>query len=199
MAVALAAMFIALGGTGYAATQLASQRSEARHDLTALKKYLAANAVPNAKHASVADHASTAGQATTASLATVANSSSQASNALSLGGIAASGYTLRDCASQTGQVKGFAYVPASASFSSTFVEVANSYNCSGQAVEARRYEPGGYEVKFVGSPVTIAVGSSYASAFGASLVFDQVGPGDFLVHSFNGSGGVDGPFAVLTP
>jgi hypothetical protein len=35
-----------------------------------------------------------------------------ANNALALGGIPASGFTRSDCASTTGQIKGFAIIPA---------------------------------------------------------------------------------------
>jgi len=80
-----------------------------------------------------------------------------ASNALSLGGLPASEFTHRDCASTTGQIKGFATVPASEGFSSSFVPVSPSYSCSGAAVEARRLATGRYEVKFVGNPAAIAV------------------------------------------
>ena len=80
-----------------------------------------------------------------------------ANNALSLGGIPASDFTRRDCASLTGQIKGFATIPAGAGHTEEFHPVSPSYNCSGGAVEARYLVEGFYEIRFVGNPAAIAV------------------------------------------
>jgi hypothetical protein len=111
MAVAMTALFVALGGTGYAATQLPRagdvQSAAKKHkkpatdttadkslfqtlfaaaddsgkDLAGVNTYLAATAVPNAKHASGADTATNANHASSADSATNANHASSADTA----------------------------------------------------------------------------------------------------------------------
>jgi hypothetical protein len=90
-----------------------------------------------------------------------------ANNALSLGGIPASEFTRRDCASLTGQIKGFAMIQSGPEFPSEFVTIPSTYNCSGGAVEARRLTTGRYEVKFVGNPAALAFAT--VDGFGTSL------------------------------
>jgi hypothetical protein len=138
--------------------------------------------------------------------ATTATSAGTAGNAMTLDGIAGSGYTRSDCNSTTGQVKGFALIPASPSFPTTFTDLGTAYNCSGQRVEARRIAQGQYEIRFLGSPVTIAVGNavtatSNGSVFNEVVSFNRVAPGDFQVGVYQVNTGhvVDGAFAVLTP
>jgi len=84
-----------------------------------------------------------------------ANTANTANNALALGGIPASGYTRNDCASITGQIKGFAIVPAEPGV--VFTSVGIQYNCSGQGVEAVRIGLGAYDVRFPGNPAVIAM------------------------------------------
>jgi hypothetical protein len=128
-------------------------------------------------------------------------SDAKAPDADRLGGIPPSGYTHSDCASVTGQIKGFTRVLASPSFSSDFVDVGG-YNCSGQAVEAKRSFPGVYEVRFLGNPATIAVGNVLNTG-GLLLHFVsliQLGPGHFTVAVFTpGPTFVDTPFALIVP
>lgn len=197
MTVAITALFIALGGTAYATTT----QTDPQKDLTAVKSYLAHHAVPAARLAYNANLASVANSATNATNASNANN---ANNALSLGGIPASGYTRSDCSSLTGQVKGFMYLSEEAfgpPISSTFVNASSAYNCSGQAVQVRQISNGVYEVKFDGSPATIAVGNVYGD--NAFLSLSNVGPGDFYVSIFNPSPGFDVPenvsFGLVTP
>lgn len=86
-----------------------------------------------------------------------------ADNALALGGIPASGFTRSDCASTTGQIKGFAIVPKNLPTTGTFTPVSPSYNCSGQAVEAWQPEGQGlgiYNVRFLGNPAEIAMATA---------------------------------------
>jgi hypothetical protein len=125
-----------------------------------------------------------------------------ASNALALGGIPASGYTRNDCNSLTGQIKGFALVPEV--LSSTFTNVPGAYNCSGQVVQARRIAEGEYEVKFLGSPVTIAVGNVIDNADlsdDAFVSFSAQGPGDFDVSLYNVVLKIheNRPFSIVAP
>jgi hypothetical protein len=236
LVVSLVALFVALGGTTYAATSLPKNSVGTAQlkknavtsakikdgSVTAGKVDTAGLTVPNALHAKSADsatkatnatnatHATSANTAASATTATSANSATtagSATNALSLGGIPASGYTRNDCNSLTGQVKGFAYVPSSSSFSSTLADLPNAYNCSGEAVQARRIVIGKYEVKFLGSPVTIALATVQTpmNSLVAFATVQDLGSGDFEVTIFNpslngGAGGIeDDPFAIVTP
>ena len=207
MVVAMAALLVALSGTAVAAGHLA------RGDSLIAKKSLSGNRLRNHTLSGTQINLSKLGKvnsakkadtATNATNATNATTAATATNALSLGGIAASGYTRNDCSSITGQIKGFALVPASTSFSSTLTDVAGAYNCSGQAVQARRIGLGDYEVKFLGSPVTIALGNIVdPSTFTdhAFVSFRQIGAGDFEVLVYNAflAAAQDRQFSVVTP
>jgi len=131
-----------------------------------------------------------------------ASTAQSASNSALLGGIPSSGYTHSDCNSTTGQAKGIAQILARASFPSSFTNVAG-YNCSGQAVQAKRINTGWYEVRWLGNPSNIALGTSAAGAGGIS--FDEnvavlrTGPGDFIVTNSEVSthSGADEPFNLV--
>lgn len=139
--------------------------------------------VPNAVNADVTRYADSAG------------------NAQQLGGVQATGYVRVDCGSQTGQIRGSAYVPASGAFSSTFVNVAGAYNCSGQPVQARRTGPGAYEVKLPGNPAAAAVGSVNVAGGTPhdTVTIVQIGPGDYTVLVGSPTTPADDPFEILVP
>lgn len=198
IAISLVALFIALGGSAFAAAQMIDGHtikiaSEPGNRLVAQSvtgkqvKAATLGTVPNAVHANTADHATTA------------------DNANSLGGIPSSHYTRNDCASETGQIKGFAYVPASPSFSSTFVDLPGAYNCSTEAVQARRLSTGEYEVVFQGSPSALAYGNAIGVGGGGpsliSIAFNRAGAGDFYVGEWNMPGAdlFDAPFDIIVP
>ncbi len=133
-----------------------------------------------------------------------AESSNTAGNALSLGEVPAADFTRSDCTSQTGQVKGFALVPASSSFPERFTSLTTAYNCSGAAAEARRLETGEYEVHFNANPelVALATADSGKSAPNPDAVSVRgVGPGDWRVAVSNVKTGeaVDDGFELLVP
>lgn len=138
------------------------------------------------------------GSVGTASFAPTAKAPT-AGNSELLGGIPASGYTRSDCASLTGQVRGFAQVNASPSFSTTLIPVSG-YNCSGEPIEARRVSEGVYEVRFLGSPVQVAAGNSMGGS-ADTVSFKVLGPGDFEVLTYNAPAAHlhDDPFFMLTP
>jgi hypothetical protein len=145
----------------------------------------------NAENATNASHSETAGTA---------------GNALALGAVPASGYTLNDCTSQTGQVKGFALVPASSSFPESFTNLATAYNCSGRSVQARRIEGtvGEYEVHFPGNPELVALAT--ADAGGSFPAADTVsvkgeGPGDWrvTVYDLETHKAADDGFELMVP
>jgi len=126
----------------------------------------------------------------------------ESTNAQSLGGIPASGYTRSACSSNTGQIKGSALIPEG--LSSTFTTLSGAYNCSGQAVEAKKVATGLYVIKFVGSPVTIAVGNVVDQAGAtddAFVSFTQLSAGEFEVIVYNAvlKAGEERPVSVVTP
>jgi hypothetical protein len=155
----------------------------------------------NATNATHATSANTATSATTATNATNATNATTASNALSLGGTPASGFTRSDCDSRTGQIKGFALVPATPP--STFTPIAG-YNCSGAEVQAKRTAEGIYVVKFVNSPVAAAV----ATVITPTGVHDNafvdgsfLAAGEFEFEAYNAvlKHDQDVPFTVIVP
>ena len=219
------ALIAALGGTSYAAFSLPTSsvgtkqlkdhavttKKISNGSVTGAKLNLAGVTIPNAIHANGAATAGTAANATNATNATHANSANSATtaasatnanNASSLGGIPASGYTVRNCSSQAGAIKGWASLTnANAGFSSTFVPVAG-YNCSGAAVLAKRLPGVGlYEVQFVNSPVTVLVATVNGGASAGFVDSHANGPGDFVLGTRNPAGALtDGiGFAIITP
>ena len=160
--------------------------------------------------AQTANSATTAGSATTATSALTAASASSADtakNALTLDGLDASSFTHSDCASMTGQIKGFLTVPGSASFSHSFVPVSG-YNCSGEAIEARRNSPGFYYVRFLQNPAAIAVATVNSAGPGgpedppaAIASVHSLAPGEWVVHLYEPDPGTqpDYSFELLLP
>ena len=144
-----------------------------------------------------ATNAQTATNATTATTALTAN------NALALGGTPASGFTRSDCASQTGQIKGFAIVPGNGPIG-TSTKLNLAYNCSGESVEATHESTGTYLVHFSGNPAEIAVATSSAGnpfpiINNVSLV--RFGPGEWFVEVWNipTDKAIDDEFELLVP
>ena len=178
MVVAVVALIAALGGSAIAGGVLKKKKVKkiAAHQVNRLAPGL------SVKHAGTANTADGAG------------------NANQLGGIPPSGYTHSDCNSQTGQIKGWAAVNGSSTFSSSFVAVPG-YNCAsgfgttGQVL-AKRDGIGGYEVKFPNNPARIVIGSTTTG------FVDQhsTGPGLFVVGVRAPGGALtDQAFDVLSP
>jgi hypothetical protein len=203
--IALLALFIALGGTGYAATKL-NGKNIRRHTIrgTALKnntltgkqiKESKLGKVPKARHADTADTATTA------------------TNATALNGVAAASYLHAGCG--PGKVNGYATINGDASsFPKTYTTAApfiqNSFNCSGQPVEVRRDDIGFYHVKFPGNPGTTGFANAEVCSTSLCPVMSAVdvgltpvsgGPdaGSFAVRAkpSGSTGNVDWPFSVL--
>ncbi len=188
--IAMLALFIALGGTTYAATALPKNsvgtKQLRKNAVTSVKiksgnvtnGKIAKSAVTGAK---VKDNSLTGADLLESSLGQVpsaasATTAATATNALSLGGVAAAGYTKNDCSSTTGQIKGFARVLASATFSATFTTTGvTGYNCSGGTVEARRVATGHYRVRFNGTSLTQGVGTSQDPDAGFNFDFVVMG------------------------
>jgi hypothetical protein len=200
MVVALVALFVALGGSGYAAVQLNGKNIK---NATIAGKKLKRNTV-------------TGRQVRESTLATVPNATrldgqtggdflrtgGTAANSRELGGLPRTSFVRRECGQNTGQTKGVVTIPASATFSGAFTEVTG-YNCSGQSIEARRLSMGRYEVRFNGSPASQAVATSIVTGVSADMV-SILGPGSgrFTVHVLDPvpSPGtfIDHPFTLVT-
>jgi hypothetical protein len=203
MAVALTALFVALGGTGYAASVLSKNSvgtkqlkdgavtSQKLHDnavgtanlkagaVTGAKMNLAGVTVPNAVNAISATNSANASHASTADNAT---------NAAELGGVpAASIY--QPCGSnatdgQDGTVKGKAVIVGlglGSDFSTA--GVSSGFVCTGQHVQVKSLETGAYEVVFGDRPIDNVVGIPAVGGDDLVMVTSQT-PG--LVASASG-------------
>jgi hypothetical protein len=150
-AIALAALFVALGGTGYAAVTINGK---------------------NIKNGSIAGkklkkHTLTGKQINLTKLGTVPTASdalnaTTAANATDLGGAPASDYLRTGCGA--GRVEGYATINGRepgfpTSYSSASLFLIRSFNCSGGAVEVKRAAAGVYDVDFASNPGTIGFGN----------------------------------------
>jgi hypothetical protein len=202
---ATAAVFIALGGGAYAAASINGKLLKNR-SVTAKKlkkntltgteiKESKLSTVPKARNATLLD-----GRGPGAFLP-VAGTAANAANAAKLGGVSPEGWVRRDCASNSGQIKGVATVTGSATYTTTFSTVPG-YNCSGQYVEADHESMGRYQVRFTGSPVTQAVATAIVTGFSAdAIAITNNGSGLFTIYIENAGGTafVDDGFTLVAP
>lgn len=198
------ALFVALGGTGYAATggfTAASNSIKACAGSNGVLKLQTGKKCKRGQKAvswnqqSVSGAKGATGPSGIAGLngapvpnATNAGTAATATNALALGGVPASGFTQRDCGSDTGQVKGFAQIPTV--ISENFEPVTPSYNCSGGAVEARNIDFGLYRFRFVDNPAEVPLATTIV-ANGENRTTANVhfaAPGEWEVVVSSGSG-----------
>jgi hypothetical protein len=226
MIVALLALFVALGGSSYAAVKIGARdikrgavgtraiandsiRSADIHNATVSGADVQDNSLTNADidntnlSAQTAESANTATRATTATSANTANNATNADNAAKLDGLDSADFTRPACTSQTGALKGAVTIAASPAFSATFTAVSG-YNCSGQSIEARRLSMGRYEVRFNGSPATQAVATAIVTSFKADMIsVTNQSPGLFTVYVLDPlpapGAFVDDSFTVITP
>jgi hypothetical protein len=211
MLVALLALFVAMGGSSYAAVKISARdiqrgavgtraiannavRSADVRNATIVGADVKDDALTNAdidnrslsaataKSADTATRANTAATATTAASAATANSAKKADDAEKLDGLDSADFTRPACTSQTGALKGSVTIAASAGFSGTFTPVSG-YNCSGQSIEARRLSMGRYEIRFNGSPATQAVATAIVAGIKADMTsVSNSGPGLFTIY-----------------
>jgi hypothetical protein len=126
-----------------------------------------------------------------------------AENALALGGLPASDFTRSDCASTTGQIKGFAEVPADPGPAAQIENVSLAYSCSGEAVEVvKGLGEGEYQVTFKGNPADIALAtvnteSSVSAPYTAAVHI--VEPGKFNVFTSEDNALKNERFELLLP
>ena len=223
MIVALVALFVAMGGSSYAAVKISARdinkgavgtraiannsiRSGDIHNATVSGIDVKDDSLTNADidntnlSALTAKSADTAAHATTATKATKADN---AANAGKLDGLDSTDFTRPACTSQTGALKGVVTIAASPAFSGAFSAVPG-YNCSGQSIEARRLSMGRYEVRFNGSPATQAVATSIVTGVKADMVsVTNQSPGLFTVYVLDPlpapGAFVDDSFTLITP
>jgi outer membrane protein assembly factor BamE (lipoprotein component of BamABCDE complex) len=223
MIVALLALFVALGGSSYAAVKISARdiksgavgtraiannsvRSGDIRNATITGADVQDDSLSNADidnsslAAATAKNADTAAQAAHATSATTATS---AGNADKLDNLDSSDFTRPACTSQTGALKGSVTIAASAGFSGSFTPVPG-YNCSGQSIEARRLSMGRYELRFNGSPATQAVATAIVAGIKADMIsVTNNGAGLFTVYVLDPlpapGAFVDDSFTVITP
>jgi hypothetical protein len=223
MIVALLALFVALGGSSYAAVKIGARdiqrgavgtraiandsiRSADIRNATVSGADVKDDSLTNADIDNTnlsAKSAETAARATTATSASTASNATNADNAGRLDGLDSTDFTRPACTSQTGALKGAVTIAAGPAFSGSFTTVPG-YNCSGQAVEARRLSMGRYEVRFNGSPATQAVATSIVTTIKADMVsVTNQAPGLFTVYVLDPlpapGAFVDDPFTLITP
>jgi hypothetical protein len=200
MVVALLALFVALGGSGYAAVQLKNNsvpgKKLKRNSVTGKQvKESTLGTVPRARSTTLLGSQSPGD---------FLPKNGTAVNSQKLGGLERTSFVRRECDPETGQIKGVVTIAASPTFSSTFTTV-QGYNCSGKSIEARRLSMGRYEIRFNESPATEAVGTARVSqveAFELSVLPETAGM--FVVHTVqpntppNGAF-ADVPFTLMTP
>jgi hypothetical protein len=223
MIVALVALFVAMGGSSYAAVKISARdinkgavgtraiannsiRSGDIHNATVSGIDVKDDSLTNADidntnlSALTAKSADTAAHATTATKATKADN---AANAGKLDGLDSADFTRPACTSQTGALKGAVTIAASAGFTSSFTAVPG-YNCSGQSVEARRQSMGRYDIRFNGSPVTSVVATPIVAGFKTDQIsVTNTGPGQFTIYVLDPlpapGAFVDDSFTVIAP
>src|SRR5919112_370281 len=203
MVVALLALFVALGGSGYAAVQFNVKsikngtlpgKKLKRNSVTGKQvKESTLATVPRARRATLL------GGASANSFLPVGGTAADASK---FAGLSPTSFVRRECDQSNGQTKGTVSITANAGFSAAFTPVPG-YNCSGQTIEARRLSMGRYEVRFTGSPSTQAVVTASVSGIEAYITSVQtLGAGQFVVSvlNFNPPPGafIDIPFTMIT-
>lgn len=215
-AIALLALFVALGGTGYAASGGFTSGGKlqacvgGKGALTLLKsgkkckhgqKLIVWNQTGPAGATGPNGIAGLNGASVpSATNATNAVTAQTANNALELGGVPASEFTHRDCGSLTGQIKGFVQIPEGLG-TGGFAPVSG-YNCSGKPIELKSAATGDYVVRFVESPATIALATATAEAgvFADFASVHRLAPGEFEVATWNYQGQLVGSgFELLLP
>jgi hypothetical protein len=223
MIVALLALFVALGGSSYAAVKISARdiksgavgtraiannsvRSGDIRNATITGADVLDDSLGNADIDNSSLSAATAKSAETAThaaSATTATTATSAGNADKLDGLTSTDFTRPTCTSQTGALKGSVTIAASAGFSGSFTPVAG-YNCSGQSIEARRLSMGRYEIRFNGSPATQAVATAIVTGIKADMIsVTNQGAGLFTIYVLDPlpapGAFIDDSFTVITP
>ena len=152
MVVALIALFVALGGSGYAAIRH-QERLPAGQEAQAQLGHREAGQGVHARDRAARPERDPAGWPERRRLPAEERHGRQLAEA---GRPARTSFVRRECDVDTGQIKGVVTVTASPTFPSAFTTVPG-YNCSGQPIDVRRLSMGRYEVRFNGNPTTAGV------------------------------------------
>ena len=205
MIVALLALFVALGGSSYAAIKIGARniKTGAVGSRAIANNSIRTTDIRNGHVTGkdVKNNSLTNADINNADLR--AQSARTARNADTLDGLDSSAFTRTSCASQSGALKGVVTIAATSTFPAAFAPVPG-YNCSGQSVEARRLSMGRYEVRFNGSPVTQAVATAIVASFKADMIsVTNQAPGVFTVYVLDPlpapGAFVDDAFTMITP
>jgi hypothetical protein len=208
MVVALIALFVALGGSGYAAVKF---NPKIIKNNSVSGKKLKNNTLPGAK---LTNNSVTGRKINEDTLLTVPSATNAqrfggqlpgafleagatAANSQRLAGLEPTSFVRRECSQENGQNKGVLTLTASPTFSSTFIPVPG-YNCSGQTIEARRLGMGRYEVRFNGSPSTQALvtpSTTMIDTYESAVLIE--GPGLLEVHTANNLAFTDVSFTLV--
>jgi hypothetical protein len=209
MIVALIALFVALGGSSYAAIKIGagdlkqgavgsraiadnSVRSQDVRNGTVAGKDVKDDSLTNADINNQGLQASTA------------DTAGNAANANQLDGLDSTAFTRGACSSTNGAIHGYARVIGSALFPSSFTtaDVESPYNCSGESVEARRTGMGFYEIRFNGTIGGLAVATPFqapsASPSTMHISLSRTSSGTFAASIENSAGALtDWPFVIV--
>jgi len=196
MIVALIALFVALGGSSYAAIKIGAGNlkrgavgSRAIADNSVRSRDVRNDSLTNAD---INNRGLQAGTADTAG------------NADKLDGLDSTAFTRGACGSTNGAIHGYARVIGSAAFPSGFTteDIESPYNCSGESVEARRTGMGFYEVRFNGTVGGLAVATTFqapsASPSTMHISLSRTNSGTFVASIENSAGALtDFPFVIV--
>ena len=212
MIVALIALFVALGGSSYAAIKIGAGNPKRG---AVGSRAIADNAVrsKDVRNGTVAGNdvkddsltnADINTQGLQASTADTAGNAANAANANELDGLDSTAFTRGGCSSTNGAIHGYARVIGSAGFPSSFTtaDVESPYNCSGQSVEARRTGMGFYEIRFNGTVGGLAVATPFqapsASPSTMHISLSRTSSGTFAASVENSAGILtDWPFVIV--
>jgi hypothetical protein len=215
MIVALLALFVALGGSSYAAVKIRGKdirtgavgtRAIANNSIRSADVRNGVVTGADVKDGSLtnADIDNATLRAKSAESATSADTAANAANAANadkLDAFDSTAFARRSCDAPTGAIKGVVTVAASAIFPPTLTDVAG-YNCSGQTIQAARIGQGRYEVHFNGTTGTQAVASpTETGVFADAIGVRTLAPGQFevLVVDPAANSVVDHGFTMLVP
>jgi hypothetical protein len=210
-AIGLLALFVALGGTGYAATKLNGKNIKTHS--------IAGNRLKNNTLTGTQINESKLGQvpsAHSADTAGTANAANTANTASALAGLPTSSILTSGCG--PGKVNGYAHIDGfapsfpSTSYTSSAPFIDTTFNCSGQAVQVKRSGTGNYQVRFPGNPGTMAfvnvrecsagvcVLTTYPNAFISRITGGtDTGAFEVLVYDAGTTTARDAQFDVLVP
>ncbi len=206
MIVALLALFVALGGSSYAAIKIGAGNLKrgAVGSRAIANNSIRSTDVRNGtlRGTDVKNDSLTNADIDNRDLQ--AKSAASASNADKLDGLDSTGFTRGACGTQNGAIHGYARIIASSLFSSSYTttDVELPYNCSGQSVQARRIGQGFYEIRFNGTAGGLAVATNMQapsnSPSNLNVALSRTASGTFVATIEDQAGApTDWPFVIV--